>query len=99
MLACSKYVDFMVNHFLLYRDYGEVNKKTFFLNPALCNWNNTALSMELTYRNAIVEAETAKNEQVSCWWLEPIMAFGDFKVGKTGTRWTVETTPTYFQVS
>ena len=84
--------------FSLYRDYDEVNTKRFYLNPELCNWDNTALSREQCYRNAIVEAETAKNEQVSCWWLEPIMAFGDFKLGETGTRWTVETTPMYFQV-
>lgn len=72
--------------------------KTFFLNPELCNWENTALSIEQIYRTAIVNAETEKNEHVSCWWLEPIMAFGDYKVGKTGTRWTVDTKPTYFQV-
>ncbi len=98
MLALNKLTLCLLNHSSLYRDYDEVNTKTFCLNPELCNWNNTALSRERIYRNAIVEAETAKNGQVSCWWLEPIMAFADFQVGKTGTRWTVETKPTYFEV-
>jgi hypothetical protein len=84
--------------FSLPRDY-DVDGRTFYLVPDACSWSDkNSLSPAMTWQKSLYDAKTSKHVEVNCWWLEPIMAFGNYKVGSTETRWAVETNTTYFQV-